>query len=131
MPGTARGTDPVARMIVFALSSSSPTRTVPASVSVALPATSSILFFLNNPETPPVSVSTTLSRRSMTAPKSTVGSPTRIPKSPASRISLSTSAARRTALAGMQATFRQRPPTLSRSTTAVLMPSCAARIAAT
>ena len=89
------------------------------------------MFFLKSPATPPVSVETTLSRRSTTAAKSTVGSATRMPNSPASRTSLSTSAARSTAFAGMQATFRQRPPTLARSTTAVAMPSCAARIAAT
>ena len=118
-------------MIVLALSSSSPTRTVPAAVSTPSPVTSSMLFFLNSPATPPVSVETTLPRRSMTASKSTLGSATRIPSSPASRTSLSTSAARRTALAGMQATFRHRPPTYSRSTTAVAIPSWAARIAAT
>ena len=42
-----------------------------------------------------------------------------------------TSATRRIALAGMHASFRQRPPVLPFSTTAVFIPSCAARIAAT
>jgi hypothetical protein len=53
------------------------------------------------------------------------------PKSPAWRTSVATSAARSTAFAGMHAMFRQRPPMNSFSTTAVFMPSCAARIAAT
>src|SRR6266496_1836844 len=54
-----------------------------------------------------------------------------MPNSSASRTSSSTSATRSTAFAGMQATFRQRPPTTSLSMTAVFMPSWAARIAAT
>ena len=41
------------------------------------------------------------------------------------------SAVRSSALVGMQPQFRQMPPRCSRSTTAVLNPSCAARIAAT
>ena len=45
----------------------------------------------------------TFARRSLTAPKSTVGSPTVMPKSPASRTSVRMSAERSTALAGMHA----------------------------
>jgi hypothetical protein len=54
-----------------------------------------------------------------------------MPKSPACCVSWKTSATRSTALAGMQASFRQRPPVLPFSTTAVFSPSWAARIAAT
>ena len=54
-----------------------------------------------------------------------------MPKSPACRTSDITSATRRIDFAGMQASFRQRPPVFSFSTTAVFSPSCAARIAAT
>jgi hypothetical protein len=42
-----------------------------------------------------------------------------------------TSDVRSSALVGMQPQLRQMPPMFSRSTTAVLSPSCAARIAAT
>ena len=63
----------------------------------------SILFFLNRPATPPVSVLMTFCRRSMTFAKSTERSGTEMPKSSASSISASTSATRSTALAGMQA----------------------------
>src|SRR5919198_3544831 len=54
-----------------------------------------------------------------------------MPKSPACWVSEKTSATRRIAFAGMQASFRQRPPTSPFSTTAVFIPSWAARIAAT
>ena len=54
-----------------------------------------------------------------------------MPKSPACWVSMKTSATRSIAFAGMQASFRQRPPVLPFSTTAVFSPSCAARIAAT
>jgi hypothetical protein len=55
-----------------------------------------------------------------------------IPNSAPSRASVSTSAARSIAFAGMQASFRQRPPsTAARSTIPVFIPTCAERIAAT
>ena len=54
-----------------------------------------------------------------------------MPKLLAFSTSSITSATRRIDLAGMQASLRQRPPTLPFSITAVFMPSCAARIAAT
>ncbi len=73
----------------------------------------------------------TFLRRSETLAKSTERDGTSMPNSPASSTSERMSATRRTALAGMQATLRQRPPTTSFSTTAVFMPSCAARIAVT
>ena len=58
-------------------------------------------------------------------------SPTEIPKLPACCTSDMTSATRRIDFAGMQASLRQRPPVSPFSTTAVFIPSCAARIAAT
>ena len=54
-----------------------------------------------------------------------------MPKSFAWLTSVNTSATRRIAFAGMQASFRQRPPVFPFSTTAVFIPSWAARIAAT
>ena len=131
-PGIGRPTDPVARMMAFVASSSRSAALTPMPpVSVAGASISSIPFFLSSISTPPVSVSITLARCSATAGKSTEGSPTTIPWSPALRTSVRMSAERSTALAGMQATFRQRPPTWVRSMTAVFMPSCEARIAAT
>ena len=78
-----------------------------------------------------MSVLTTLSRCFVAPPYSTDAPSTLIPKSPACWVSWKTSATRSIAFAGMHASFRQRPPTLFFSTTAVFMPSCAARIAAT
>ena len=63
----------------------------------------SIVFFLNSPATPPVSVLMTFLRRSDTWPKSTVRDGTSMPNSPASSTSERMSATRRTALAGMHA----------------------------
>ena len=107
VPGTGRATEPVARMTVLASisvpSKSPPTLTLPSAVTAACPLITSMEFFLKRPPTPPVSVLTTLSRRAPTPAKSTWGSLTTIPKSSASRISDSTSAERRTALAGMHA----------------------------
>ena len=104
VPGIGRLTEPVATMIAFVASSSwSPTVTVPAAVSDPTPSYTSTLCFFSSIPTPPVRVPTTSSRRSMTLPKSTVGSPTVMPKSPASRTSCTTSAERSTALAGMHA----------------------------
>ena len=107
VPGSGLGTEPVARMTVFASisvpSKLPPTLTLPSSVTEPWPSMYSILFFLNRPATPPVSVEMTFSRRAMTLAKSTERSGTEMPKSSASSISASTSATRRTALAGMQA----------------------------
>ena len=103
MPGIAFFTDPVASTIVCAWISASPARTVPPEVSAPADSMTSTLFFFIRPATPPVSVLTTFSRRAMTPSQSTSGSDTLSPKSPASRISASTSAVRRTALAGMHA----------------------------
>jgi hypothetical protein len=73
----------------------------------------------------------TLRRRSPTAAKSIWRSGTVMPNSDASSISETMSATRSTAFAGMHATLRQRPPMSPFSTTAVFMPSWAARIAVT
>ena len=54
-----------------------------------------------------------------------------MPKLLAPLTSFIASATRSTAFAGMQASLRQRPPTLPFSITAVFMPSWAARMAAT
>jgi hypothetical protein len=131
VPGIGFFTEPVASRIVFALICWGPTLTAPLPASDPSPSISSIPFFLNSPDTPPVSVLITFSQRALTAAKSISGSATLIPNSFAPRTSLSTSATRSTAFAGMQAEFRQRPPTRSFSTTAVFIPSWAARIAAT
>ena len=107
VPGSGRFTEPVARITVFAAysvpSKLPPTLTLPSSVTTPWPSMTSMAFFFISPATPPVSVLTTFWRRAPTASKSTVGSPTVMPKAPASRISPSTSATRSTALAGMQA----------------------------
>ena len=108
VPGIGLGTEPVARMTPLATSISSPSKfpptfTLPSEVTEPWPSMTSIPFFLNRPLTPPVSVLTTFRRRCVTAPKSTSGSPTLMPKSSASRTSCSTSATRSTALAGMHA----------------------------
>ena len=107
VPGSGRFTEPVARItVVAAISVPSkllPTLTLPSSVTTPWPSMTSMPFFLMSPATPPVSVLTTRLRRSPTAAKSTLGSPTVMPKAPASRTSPRTSATRRTALAGMQA----------------------------
>ena len=132
VPGMGRPTDPVARMIAFVASSWRPSTSTPRPpVSVAAPSISSMSFFLSSIPTPPVRALITLPRCSATPGKSTVGSPTTIPCSPALRTSSRRSADRRTALAGMQATLRHRPPMWVRSMTAVFRPSWEARIAAT
>ena len=108
-----------------------PIFTLPSSVTEPKPSIRSISFFLKSPATPPVSVLITLSRCLTAPPYSTEAPSTLIPNEPACCTSVNTSATRRIALAGMQASLRQRPPVLPFSTTAVLRPSWAARIAAT
>ena len=103
MPGTGLATDPVARTIALDASyTSSPTFTPPL-LNAPTPSITSILFFLNRPPTPPVNVLITFSRRAETLLKSISRPATSMPNSSASSISLSTSATRSTALAGMQA----------------------------
>ncbi len=103
VPGTGLPTEPVARITDLASYSSSPTRTFASRVTDPKPSITSILFFFIRPATPPVRVLMTLRRRSPTAPKSIERSGTLMPNSAASSISLTMSATRRTALAGMQA----------------------------
>ncbi len=131
VPGTGSETEPVASTTFAASYSVSPTVTLPLPASLPEPSSRSILCFLKRLPTPPVSVFTTLSRCFPAAPMSNDTSPASTPNSAPSLSSVRTSAARSIAFAGMQATLRQRPPTNSRSTQAVFMPSCAARIAAT
>jgi hypothetical protein len=76
---------------------------LPSAVSDASPWTTSTPFLENSVETPPVSVLTTPSRWRPTPAKSTLGESTEIPNEPADSTSVRTSAARSTALAGMQA----------------------------
>ena len=64
VPGIDIGTEPVAMTTFFVSWTSSPTLTLPSSVSEASPSITVILFFLKRPATPPVSVLRTLSRRS-------------------------------------------------------------------
>ena len=108
VPGIGRFTEPVATMTPLPASTSCPSKlpptlTLPSAVREPWPSRTSMPFFLKRPATPPVSVLMTFARRAITAPKSTVGSATWMPNSPASRTSCRTSAERRTALAGMQA----------------------------
>ena len=102
-PGIERGTEPVARITLPAVSARSPTSTSPSAVSVASPSITSIPPLRNSPLTPDVSVETTFSRRACTAAKSTSTASTFSPNSSASRISDRRSAERSTALAGMHA----------------------------
>jgi hypothetical protein len=94
----------------------------------------SILFFLNNSSTPPVSPLTILSFLVCTWAMSmpTAACPMVRPHSCQFCATLSAWACSSSALVGMQPQLRHVPPsTGARSTTAVRSPSCAARIAAT
>ena len=132
---TGRGIEPQARITepasISEPSNEPPTFTLASSVTEPKPSIRSILFFSNSIDTPPVSVLITLSRCFLAPPKSNCTSPALMPKDFASLTSFIASATRSTAFAGMQASFRQRPPTLPFSITAVFMPSWAARMAAT
>ncbi len=83
VPGSAFFTEPVARMTNLAWislpSKLPPTLTLPSSVTEPWPSTTSTPLRLSSPATPPVSVLMTFLRRSLTASKSTAGSPTEIP----------------------------------------------------
>ena len=129
------GTEPTAR-ITRSVSISVPSNwppifTLASSVTEPKPSIRSILFFSNSIPTPLVSVLMTLSRCFVAPGKSTDAPSTLMPNSAACWVSSNTSATRSIAFAGMHASFRQRPPVLPFSTTAVFSPSCAARIAAT
>ena len=138
MPGTLRGCDPVATMISFFAASvclsPSVISTMPLPARRPEPLIQSILFFLKRNSTPPVSPLTILSLRAWTWFMSMpiAASPSVRPHSFQSRATLRACACSSSALVGMQPQLRQVPPrTGARSTTAVLRPSCAARIAAT
>ena len=104
VPGTGLPTEPVARMTDLASYSVVADADVRRrAVTEPKPSITSILFFFIRPATPPVSVLMTLRRRSPTAPKSIERSGTLMPNSAASSISLTMSATRSTAFAGMQA----------------------------
>ena len=138
IPGTLRGVEPVATMIslraVRVCFCPSVTSTLPLPASRPLPLIQSILFFLNSSSMPPVSCLTILSLRACTWFMSmpTAAWPIVRPHSFQSCATLRAWACSSSALVGMQPQLRQVPPsTGARSTTAVLRPSCAARMAAT
>ena len=138
MPGTLRGSEPVATMIcllaVRACACPSVTSTAARPVSRPLPLIQSILFFLNSSSMPPVRPLTILSLRLWTWIMSMpiAASPIVRPHSFQSRAIFSACACSSSALVGMQPQFKQVPPRVgARSTTAVRSPSCAARMAAT
>ena len=138
MPGTLRGVEPVATMISLRAASvcfcPSVISTLPLPASRPLPLIQSILFFLNNSSMPPVSPLTILSLRAWTCAMSTpiAAWPIVSPHSFHSCAIFRACACSSSALVGMQPQLRHVPPrTGARSTTAVLRPSCAARIAAT
>ncbi len=83
VPGSGFFTEPVARMTNLAPysvpSKLPPTLTLASSVTTPCPSMTSMPFFLNSPDTPPVSVLMTFLRRAPTPSKSTVGSDTVIP----------------------------------------------------
>ena len=138
MPGTLRGCDPVATMISRVAESicawPSVTSTLPLPASRPLPLIQSILFFLKRSSMPPVRPLTILSLRACTCAMSMpiAAWPIVRPQSFHSCAILSACACSRSALVGMHPQLRQVPPSVgARSTTAVLNPSCAARMAAT
>jgi hypothetical protein len=134
--GGTQALAPEATMMWSAVSSAFPpslsamtTRFGPASL--AVPRTISTWRPCSSVLTPPVSCFTTFCLRSSIQPQLTRGSPTSMPNSFARRICSSRCAETIHALVGMQPQLRHVPPSSSFSTTAVLSPSCAARIAAT
>ena len=132
VPGMGSETEPVAITTFFVSTSLPSTVILPLPASAAVPFSTSILCFFIRKPTPSVSVFTTLSRCFAAPSISNFRSPAAMPNSAPSRTSDRTSAARSIAFAGMQASFRQRPPSVSsRSTIAVFIPTCAERIAAT
>ena len=138
IPGTLRGCEPVATMICFlAVSvclSPSVISTLPPPASRPLPLIQAILFFLNSSSMPPVSPLTILSLRACTwvMSRPMAASPRVSPHSFQDWATFSACACSSSALVGMHPQFRQVPPsTGARSTTAVLRPSWAARMAAT
>src|SRR4051812_7878686 len=101
------------------------------SVNSPHPSNSVILFFFIRKWTPLTRPSATTRLRSNAAPKSKVTSPLMPKVVASSRTRWASSALRSSALDGMQPTLRHTPPQYLDSTTATLLPSCAARMAAT
>src|SRR3954449_2978638 len=101
------------------------------SVNSPHPSNSVILFFFIRKWTPLTRPSATTRLRSNAAPKSKVTSPEMPNVFASSRTRWASSALRSRALEGMQPTLRQTPPQYLDSTTATLLPSWAARMAAT
>ncbi|MNN60139.1 hypothetical protein D3C81_1753020 [compost metagenome] len=134
-PGNCRARAPVARMMCGAASISESLSRVTCNLcgpaKRAWPLITLTLFFFIRCSTPRCSWPATARERATMAGRSTCGVPTVTPKRPASRTSRKTSAERNSALVGMQPQFRQMPPSWAFSTSAVRMPSCTARIAAT
>ncbi len=137
-PGSGRALAPVAMRMCFAVSVrctlpwASRTSAFPLAGMKAEPSTCSILFFLNRAWMPLFRLPATVRLRPMTLEKSWETLPVFTPQSPASwAAQWYSSAACSSALVGIQPQLRQTPPSLSRSTHATRMPSCAARIAPT
>ncbi len=134
-PGMAMGRAPVARMNAGA---STRVFSPPASTSIAFgPTKTAVPFSTSTPlpfsswPTPPTSFFTTPSLKARSLATSTVGSPARIPRPAAARMSSTRFPAAMKALDGIHPQFRQTPPSDSLSTSAVFFPSCASRMAAT
>jgi hypothetical protein len=135
-PGGRVAAAPVAMMMWSALSSAAPpsfraTTIVCAPVSFAVPRTISTWRPWSRVLTPPVICFTTFCLRSISQSQLIRGSPTSIPNSFARLICSKRCPVPIQALVGMHPQLRQVPPSSSFSTTAVLRPSWAARMAAT
>src|SRR3989442_10104653 len=136
MPGTERGAEPVAMRTCLAASSVSDPSASATPILAALrkrpsPMKTSILFLRISAWTPLYSCSTTRALRRCTASRSTATLSTVSPSSRGSFRCSRSSAVCSMAFVGMHPMCRQVPPTFSRSTSATLSPSCAARIAPT
>ena len=130
------GSEPVAMMIFSASRISSPpslsaTATLLRPASRPVPASTSTFARLSRKATPLLSFFTTASLLAIMAAKSRETSLTLMPMASAWRMLAKTSAEWHSALVGMQPRFRHTPPSVSLSTTAVVLPSCAALSAAT
>ena len=107
------------------------TATAPLPARLAVPATTVTPYFLNRKRTPRSLWSAILRLRPMTRVQSWRGLSAASPKASSSSLrKWYCSAARRSALLGMQPQFRQTPPRRSFSTQATFSLRCAARMAA-
>ncbi len=107
------------------------TLTIPSPVIVPVPRIKSIPLDRNICSIPERSLVLTSVLRAWILPKSKVMFSAVTPNCSLSRISFTSSAECISVLVGIQPRFRQVPPTSRFSTTAVLIPSCAARMEAT